>query len=43
MNWLTQLNNDHTLYEVADECLGHMSESYYMIIAEQKQESHPDD
>ncbi|WOG25415.1 hypothetical protein [Endozoicomonas sp. 8E] len=43
MNWLTQLNTEHTLYSVADECIENTSESYYLIIAEQKQESHPDD
>ncbi|WP_256484814.1 hypothetical protein [Endozoicomonas sp. 4G] len=43
MNWLTQLNTEHTLYAVADECIEHLSESYYLVITEQKQESHPDD
>lgn len=43
MNWLTQLNTDHTLFEVADECLENAAESYYVLISEQKQESHPDD
>ncbi|WP_257254857.1 MULTISPECIES: hypothetical protein [unclassified Endozoicomonas] len=43
MNWLTQLDTEHTLFAVADECIENTSESYYLIIAEQKQESHPDD
>ena len=42
LDLLTELNSDHALYEVADECMSHLSESYYMVISDQK-ESQPDD
>ncbi|WP_269077859.1 hypothetical protein [Endozoicomonas montiporae] len=37
MNWLTNLNKDHSLYKVADECLQRVMESYYLIQTEQKE------
>ncbi|MGI9275538.1 MAG: hypothetical protein ACR2PT_11925 [Endozoicomonas sp.] len=43
MNWLTDLDSDHSLYEVADECIEWVMESYYLIQAEQKQGEHLDD
>ena len=36
MSWLTNLNKDHSLYKVADECLQRVMESYYLIQTEQK-------
>lgn len=37
MNWLTNLNKDHSLYKVADECLQRVMESYYLIQTGQKE------
>ncbi len=34
MNWLTNLNNEHALFDVASECIENTMESYYLIQAD---------
>lgn len=36
MNWLNELEAEHVLYHVAEECKELIAESYYIVISEQK-------
>ncbi len=36
MNWLNELEPDHSLYHVAEECKEFIAESYYIVTSEQE-------
>ncbi len=38
MNWLNDLDKENPLYALADECLEHVVESYYLIFSDKPQE-----
>ncbi|WP_299726951.1 hypothetical protein [uncultured Endozoicomonas sp.] len=39
MDWLSDLDTEHALFDVAEECKEFMAESYYLLISEQQSES----
>lgn len=43
MDWLNDLETEHALYDVADECKEFIAESYYLLISEQQQDVVLDD
>ena len=43
MDWLNQLETEHALYDVVEECKEFTVESYYLLIAEQKPQAFLDD
>ena len=43
MDWLSDLEAEHALFDVAEECKEFMAESYYLLISEQQQDVVLDD
>ena len=43
MDWLSELETEHALFDVAEECKKLMAESYYLLISDQQQGNVLDD